>query len=230
MEDKLPPNILITGSFRSGTTLLYLLFPHAFENVIISGEESDAFETLLPAKHRWRVSKRPNDIHRVRVIHKKLNPYFIYMIRDPRDCIISWKAVKDDYHLSYNEWQRNLLFAESSKSPKMIFIKFEDLILHPNETQTYLMTRIVGLEKRFDLSESSKYADPNSPVAHQLTNDSGPTINGRTIRPMDPAAIRSWVYDKERIREQLAKFPEIQAALEKYGYEKDDTWQKLLDE
>ena len=230
MEDKLPPNIVITGCFRSGTTLLYLLFPHAFEDVIVSGEESDALETLLPARYKWRVSKRPNDIHRVRVIHEKLDPYFIYTIRDPRDCIVSWKDAKNDYHLSYNEWQRNLLFAESSKSPKMIFVKFENLILHPNEAQTYLMTRIDGLKKRFDLSECYKYADPNSPVAHQLTHDSGSTRNGRTIRRMDPSVIGSWVYDKERIREQLAKFPELQAALEKYGYEEDDSWQKLLDE
>ena len=228
MADMLPPNIIITGSFRSGTTLLYLMFPLAFEDVAISGDESDAMDTLLPAGRKWRVSKRPNDIHRVRILTEKLNPYFIYLIRDPRDCIVSWKDLKNDYHLSFNEWLRNLLFAESARSTRLIFIKYEDMILTPSKVQDCLTDRIAGLEKSRDLADCSQLIDPASPITHQLTHDSAPNKTKETIRPLDKSGIGGWVHDKERIHGQLAAFPEMQAVLEKYGYEADDTWQALL--
>lgn len=230
MDNTLPPNIVITGSFRSGTTLLMLLFPHAFRDVTIHNGEVSALQIQLSASYKWRVSKLPNDIHNVRVLYKRFDPYIIYMVRDPRDCIVSWKEKKNDYHLFYDEWQRNMLFAESSKSSKLIFIKFEKLILQPEEVETYLLERIEGLEKQRDLAKSYKYMDRKNPFVHQLTHDSGPNRSGDTIRPLAPSVIGSWKHDKPRIRNQLAKFPEMQAALEKYGYEEDDSWQKLLDE
>ncbi|MGD2124847.1 MAG: sulfotransferase [Desulfobacteraceae bacterium] len=230
-DNLLPPNIVITGSFRSGTSLLFLLFPHAFRDVIISGDESDALETKLPSSFKWRVSKRPNDIHRVRVIYKKLDPYFIYMIRDPRDCLVSWKQSKNNYHIiSFNEWLRNLLFAESSKSTKLIFLRFEDMIRDPIQTQNHLLERVEGLEKLHDLDQCYRYIDRDSPVTQQLSHDSGPTMSSETIRPIDPSVIGSWRHHKLRVREQLKQFPEMQAVLEKYGYEEDDSWQNSLED
>ncbi|MFH1742892.1 MAG: hypothetical protein ABIH23_28135 [bacterium] len=228
MAQALPPNIVISGAFRSGTTFLFLAFPHAFADVVTNGRESKVLETELPAKYKWRVSKSPNDIHQVRIIHERLDPFIIYMLRDPRDSIVSWKKSKNDYHLSYNEWQRNLLFAESSKSQKMIFVRFEDMIQSPDRTQEYLMARIEGLEKKHALSECHRYMDEDSPIAQQLSHDSGPERTGEKARPMDSSVIGTWIHDKERIRDQLARFPELQATLEKYGYEQDDEWQKLL--
>jgi hypothetical protein len=230
MDNTSYPNIIITGSFRSGTTLLYLLFPHAFKDVIINGKESDALATQLPPVYKWRVSKRPNDIHRVRRICELLDPHIIYMIRDPRDCIVSWEKSKNSYHVSFNEWQRNILFAESCKSPRLIFLRFEDLVLQPTQAQALLMERIEGLEKQRDLAECYQEIDPNSPIVHQLSHDSGPEASGETIRPLDPSVIGCWRYNKVRVREQLERFPELEAALEKYDYEKDDGWQEQLNE
>jgi hypothetical protein len=230
VSDTAAPNIIITGSFRSGTTLLFLLFPHAFKEVITNRGESGALETRLPVTFKWRVCKRPNDIHRVRIIYELLDPYIIYMIRDPRDCIVSWKEIKGDYHLSYNEWQRNLLFAESSKSRKLIFVRFENMILRPAETQALLLERIEGLEEQCDLARCYQRVDGNSPIVRQLSHDSGPRRSGETIRPLDPSVIGAWRHHKGRVRDQLRQFPELQAALEKYEYEKDASWQQLLDE
>jgi len=230
MANTAPPNIIITGAFRSGTTLLYLMFPHAFKDVAISGDETDALDTFLPADRKWRVSKRPNDIHRVRILTERLDPYFIYLIRDPRDCVVSWKAVKNDYHLSFNEWLRNLLFAESARTEKLLFLRYEDMVLKPSETQVRLVAGIPGLEKAEDLAECSRLIDANSPIAHQLTHDSGPERDGQTVRPLDRSPIGAWRHDKRRVRDQLSAFPEMQAALEKYGYEADDAWQADLDE
>ncbi len=228
MEVTLPPNIVITGAFRSGTTLLLLLFPYAFRDVITHEGEITALNVQLPSVYKWRVSKLPNDIHHVRILHEKLDPYIVYMLRDPRDSIVSWKEIKNDYHLSYDEWQRNLIFAESAKSPKLIILRFEDLISRPEQIENTIVERIQGIEKKCNFAECYKYMDSKSPYLHQLTHDSGPNRSRENIRPMDQSVIGSWRYDKVRIWQQLKKFPEMQATLEKYGYEKDDSWQRLL--
>jgi len=235
-ERLLPPNIVITGAWRSGTTLLYLLFPHAFADVCTTGGESDALETLLSARFRWRVSKRPNDIHRIRSIVASFDPYFIYMLRDPRDCIVSWREERNGYYMAFNEWLRNRTFAESVGSAKLVTIKFEDLILRPNSVQDLLTRHIGGLEVKRQLDDCFTRMDELSPITFQLCRGVRPAAHSRanqqstTVRRPDPSVIGVWRNDKSRIREQLDSFPELQAALEKYGYEVDNAWQAELAE
>lgn len=228
MAELLPPNIVIIGSWRSGTTLLFELFQHAFKDVTQNEAESDALDTLLPSGYKWRVSKRPNDAHHIRAIIEKIDPYFIYMLRDPRDCITSWRDSHKSYYMSFNEWMRNLLFAESGKSSKIFFQKFENLVLHPGQVQNDLCKKIVGLEKKYSLKECYTFINENSPIAFQLSHYSNESGTGEAIRAMDPTVIGSWKQHKRRIVEQLTDFPELQAALEKYGYEKDASWQNQL--
>jgi hypothetical protein len=216
------PNIVITGSWRSGTTLLYLYFPVAFHDAVISGSESPALDTLLPASFTWRVSKSPNDIHRVREIREVLDPWIIYMLRDPRDCIVSWKPGKNDYHLAFNEWLRNLLFAKSYRGDKLIFVRFEQFVSESAIVQAHL-AQDIGLLVKMPFAKCHLHVPP-SPIQNQLARGG----TGATIRPLDPSVIGSWRRDKARVRQQLEQFLELQAALEWLGYEKDDEWQKDL--
>jgi hypothetical protein len=218
MTQTLPPNIVIIGAWRTGTTLMFFLFEHGFKDVITNQVESYAMETQLPAQYKWRVSKKPNDAHSIDKIYSLFNPYFIWMLRDPRDCIVSWKPRIDNYHLNFEEWKRNNDFIEKSISPRIIKIVYEHFIHHPDETQDYLIQQIEGLEKKRDFSGCYKQFDPGNEIIHQLSG----------IRPFDVTTIGKWRNDKPRIREQLEKYPDMQDYLEKYGYETDDTWQREL--
>lgn len=217
-----PPNIVITGSWRSGTTLLYLYFPVAFHDVTISGLESPALTTQLPVSFEWRVSKSPNDIHHVREIHETFDPWIIYMLRDPRDCIVSWRPRAGDYHLAFNEWLRNLLFAKSYKGDWLLLVRFEQLVTEPEVVQARL-AQDIGLRPSVPFAECHDHILPNQ-MHHQLARGG----TGPTIRPLDPSVIGSWRREKGRIRQQLEQFPELQAVLEWLGYEEDDAWQDDL--
>jgi hypothetical protein len=219
MEDGLlPPNVVIVGAWRSGTTLMFFLFQNGFRNVVTNNRESYALETLLPARYKWRVSKKPNDAHSIDRIYAAIDPYFIWMLRDPRDCIVSWKSPINDYHLNFEEWKRNNDCIEKGKSSKIIKVVYEDLVTRPEEVQNYMMDCIPGLEKRNTFSVCHKYFDPSSEIIWQL--------NG--IRPPDETSIGKWREDRRRIEEQLTRYPEMHEYLIKYGYEKDASWQKEL--
>ena len=222
-----PPNIVITGSWRSGTTLLYLYFPIAFADVIITGGESPAMTTRLPAGFSWRVSKSPNDIHHVREIQAALDPWIIYMLRDPRDCIVSWKAVKHGYHLAFDEWLRNFLFAKSHEGNKLLWIRFEQLVRRP-EAVRELLAETIGLQPAIPLAECHEHLIPHGTIQSQLAHGVRGGPLGPTVRPLDPSVIGSWRRDEARIRQQIEQFPEMQAILEWTGYEENETWQHEL--
>ena len=223
-----PPNIVITGSWRSGTTLLYLYFPIAFADVAISGVESPAMTTRLPAGFSWRVSKSPNDIHHAREIQIALDAWIIYMLRDPRDCIVSWKTARHDYHLAFNEWLRNFLFAKSYKGDKLLWIRFEQLVRRPEAVQE-LLAEIIGLRPVIPLAECHRHFVPHGEMIYrQLAHGVRDESPGPTVRPLDPLVIGSWRRDKARVRQQLDQFPEMQAILEWLGYEENEAWQHQL--
>jgi hypothetical protein len=218
----LPPNVVIIGAWRTGTTLMFFLFEHGFKDVVTNQVESYALKTLLPAQHRWRVSKKPNDAHIIDKISALFNPYFVWMIRDPRDCIVSWKSRISSYHLNFEEWKRNNDYIENhiDKNPshQVVKVVYEEFIHHPNQTQDYLAQTIAGLEKKRDFTQCHNYFDPDNEIIHQLSG----------IRPFDKTAVGKWKMDKQRIRAQLEKYPDLQDYLVKYGYETDETWQKEL--
>ncbi|NIM10838.1 MAG: hypothetical protein GTO45_02510 [Candidatus Aminicenantes bacterium] len=223
MEGKLsPPNITIIGAWRTGTTLMFFLFEHGFKDVITNQVESYALETKLPTRYKWRVSKKPNDAHIIDKISALFNPYFIWMLRDPRDCIVSWKARISNYHLNFEEWKRNNDYIENhiagNPSHRVIKIVYEELIHRPDEIQEYLMEKISGLEKKRDFTGCYLHFDPGNEIIHQLGG----------IRPFDKRAIGKWKLDRQRIRGQLEKYPDLQDYLVRYGYETDESWQKEL--
>jgi len=223
-----PPNIVITGSWRSGTTLLYLYFPIAFADVAISEVESPAVTTRLPAGFSWRVSKSPNDIHHVREIQVAIDPWVIYMLRDPRDCIVSWRDAKHDYYLAFNEWLRNFLFAKSYKGNRLLWIRFEQLVCRPEAVQESL-AETIGLQPVVPFAECHKVILLHKEtIQHQLVHGVREGSLGPMVRPLDPSVIGSWRRDKARIRQQLEQFPEMQAVLEWTGYEEDEAWQHEL--
>jgi hypothetical protein len=213
----LPPNVVIIGSWRCGTTLMFFSFSTGFKDVESSYEESYALETWLPPG-KWRVSKKPNDAHIMTDIIDKIDPYFIALIRDPRDAIRSWKAQKNDYHLDFKEWQRNQDCIEQHMGPKVIRIRYEDLVKDPNGVQLQMCARIPGLEIKRKFSECHTAFPQDSSILWQLDG----------VRPMEPSRIGIWQNQKSRIREQLEQHPEMQSELERYGYEHDSSWQELL--
>ena len=213
LAQKLPPNVVIIGSWRCGTTLMFFLFSTGFKDVESSYEESHALDTLLPPG-KWRVSKKPNDAHVMASITNKIDPYFIALARDPRDAICSWKKQKNDYHLNFEEWKRNQDFIELHKGPKVIRMRYEDLVKDPDGVQLQICSKIPGLEIRRRFSVCHKDFPKDSRILWQLDG----------VRPMDSSRIGIWQNHKPRIREQLELYPEMQSALEHYGYELDSLW------
>lgn len=220
------PNVVVTGAWRSGTTLLFMLMPQAFHEVSALETESDALDTELP-QASWRISKRPNDIHRHAEIHNQMGAHLVYLQRDPRDCIVSWRPERSDYWLSFPEWARNWLFSMAAdRHERFHRIRYEDLVTQPDAVQNRLATA-TGMTIRTKFTEAIGTLDPSSPIAHQLRRNSGPR-QGPTVRPFDTSGVGTWRNDRVRIREQLERHPEMQAALELAGYEQDDAWQEGL--
>jgi len=227
-EAMAPPNVVITGAWRSGTTLLFLLFPPSFQDVVTPDGETAALETLLPCSSSWRLSKRPNDIHVAREIHAQFDPRIIYMLRDPRDCIVSWRLDREGYWMGFNEWLRNYLFSLAANQSRLATVRYEDLVSVPDEVQKDLIERIPGLILREPFSTAWQRINSDSPVSHQLVRSTGPTRQGPAIREIETTGIGAWRSDVPRVVEQLNAFPEMQAVLEICGYEADAQWQEEL--
>lgn len=185
--------IFITGCAKSGTTLLNRMF-QAFSNVYVIPDEVPLYDfaMLLPeqvgefdfvvGKRSWetvfscsRLSSKQIDNQKELI--KNNNIRVINIVRDGRDVVVSYM----------NDWGINGCFewmecVQSRDKTIECSIKYEDLILNPDEIQA----NIIGI---FGLSPRAKFSDYPVFIKENYDLDDPRIKDNYKPRPLDKSKI-----------------------------------------
>ncbi|PLX22439.1 MAG: sulfotransferase family protein [Salinivirgaceae bacterium] len=215
--------IHIVGSGpRTGTTLLAELMKTCFDIDIYTSHENRLYKSPLKNGSVF-LTKAPQDILLVEQALKMWKDLTIlYMIRDPRDTIVSkHKKDPDRYWASLRYWKT---YSEVGKKlmqhPRFITIRYEDLVHKPDEIQDLLEEKIPYLKKTKNFSNFHEESD--------ISNESELALGG--VREISTNSIGNWKNHLPRIKEQIRKHGSITKDLIEYKYEENDKWEEILND
>ena len=214
--------IHVVGSApRSGTTLMTEMMIACF-NIDLHTDHEDSIYRLPSRDADIFLTKKPRDILVVEPA-LRITPtlYVIYMVRDPRDMIVSKHGKDPDvywsglvYWKNYTPYGRRL-----QHHPRFITIRYEDLVARPDEIQQELMDRMPSLNKRAEFSEYHLRSAPSARSRDALGG----------VRAISSSSIGNWHNHLPRVAGQLRIHGSISDDLVEYGYESDDSWQRELE-
>jgi len=206
---------------RSGTTLMAEIMAACFEIDLFM--ESERHITTLPDRPAdIFLTKIPIDILIIKpVLHLMKNLYVIYMLRDPRDMIVSKHGADPDrYWASLKFWQTYTPYGASLKNhPRFMTVRFEELIRNPDMVQTDLMKQMPFLKKRIPFSLYHEKADPSLSAQRAMGK----------VRPLTAVNIGNWRRHLPRVAGQLQRHGSISEDLIAYGFEPDAAWEEVLE-
>lgn len=205
---------------RTGTTLMMELMAHCFNFEAYANHEMSIFR--VPDKPvSTFCSKSPKDIVNIKHVLNDPNLWFICMIRDPRDVVVSKHASDPEkYWVNLDFFQERFQALNSLlASDRFIPIKYEELVENPNSIQQQLIEAIPFLQKTADFSDFHKIATP--------TEKAVTALNG--VRKISTTRVGNWKSHLPRIKAQLDIFGSISRMLIELGYETDDQWEKQLE-
>lgn len=206
---------------RSGTTLMHEMMIACFEIDLFM--ERERHITTLPCRPAdIFLTKIPIDILIIKpILYLMKNLYVIYMLRDPRDMVVSKHASDPDrYWSSLKFWQIYTPYGlELQGHPRFIRVRYEELIREPDTVQADLMRRMPFLKKKMAFS---CYHEAARPAASGMKAMGG-------VRPLTTVNIGNWRRHLPRIAGQLQRHGSISKDLIDYGYEPDAAWEKELE-
>jgi len=205
---------------RSGTTLMTEILYNCFEIDMYNGFESN-ISVCPPHSGNIFLTKSPKDIVIVKdILNAMKNLYVIYLVRDPRDVIVSkhpWD--KDRYWSSLKFWKLFTPFGRALRDHRrFITVRYEDLVQNPGYVNELIKERMPFLQSKAPFSNFHKIANPS---AHSLDALGG-------LRPISEGSIGNWRNHKERVLGQILKHGPISEDLIEYGYETDNSWEREL--
>lgn len=146
--------------------------------------------------------------------------HVIYMVRDPRDVIVSRHANSPGQYFTglgfYLRAER--CAAKLSQHPRFVVVRYEDLVKSPDAVQDYIQKCLPFLKRKHRFSEFHLHAS--------VSDDSLQALNG--VRPPSADDIGKWCRHQPRISAQFKKFPQAVDVLIRHGYEKDAEWMNDL--
>ena len=213
---------IVGCSPRSGTTLITELMINCF-NVDMYDEHETSIFKWPKYKANIYVTKFPADIQRIDYLLDKMkNLYVICMLRDPRDIIVSVHMHDSEkYWCGLKFWKNCTPHIDKLiNHPRFILIYYEELIAKPDFIQKHINQRLPFLQKTVPFSQFHLHANPSIKSQQALSS----------LRPLSNASISIWKQHIHRIKGQIELHGPITDDLIKYGYERNNEWEKLLDD
>ena len=169
-------------------------------------------------------SKRPLDINFARtVLALDRNSWFIFMMRDPRDIVVSRYAGGNGvelYWANLGQWRsRTARALRLADHPRMMIVRYEDLVCDPNAVQETIAQRLPFLPKIGNFSDYYLTAHPSKQSLRAM----------RGVRPITDDSVGAWRSDKSRLVGQIDIHGPIGDDLIGLGYEQDKSWEAELD-
>lgn len=225
-ESHIIKRVYIRGCPRSGNTLMLYLCRYGFKNThILESQEIPVPEKSISEKITFGTFPSPEGHKQKRIWAEnfldKEDAAIIFMVRDPRDVLLSEHGLRPGKPWINNpqRWIDNALLFLELKSwenhPRIVAVRFEDLLTKPNEIQVKLANSL-GLEIDIPFSECWQHFQVLIPNNMKSL---------KTVRPFDPSRIGSWKSDlvkKAEITQKLSSKPEIYSLMKYFGYDSSD--------
>jgi hypothetical protein len=212
---------IVACSPRSGTTLLHEVMVTCFR-IDKHYDHEIRFNLVAADDGQILLTKRPKDtMYMPSVLDDDPELYVIYVLRDPRDVIVSRHGKnKDMYYANIRLWRELHETARQMYGhPRFLEIKYEDFVRDPDGVQEKIAAKFPWLEKTHAFSEYHEYA--------QVSSKSQKAMHG--VRPIAPNSIGLWRQHLGRIKGQQAIHGSLSPLLIECGYEESADWERILE-
>jgi hypothetical protein len=179
----------------------------------------------MPCGERVLVTKCPGDERFAKPLLKlDQHLWFVFLLRDPRDLIVSQHGSKPGrYWSNLRTWYNALAVYQAMKDhPRFITVRYEDLVSAPDKVQNDLLRRLPFLQGcvRF-----SHYQDH---IPHGVRRSSQIIQAMRGIRAVSAENVGAWRQHLPRVKAHIRDYPDLPQRLIELGYEPDRNWLKAL--
>ena len=180
------------------------------------------FNLVTAAAGQTVLTKRPKDTMYIRELLDRDEQFFvIYVLRDPRDVIVSRHGKdKSIYYSNIRLWRDLHSIAKACYGhERFLEVRYEDFVSRPDEIQRAIEERFPWLDRRHRFSEYHEYAE--------VSEKSKTAMHG--VRPIAPTSVGRWRSNLPRIAGQQALHGSMTPDLVDCGYEYDATWEAELE-
>ncbi len=205
---------------RSGTTLLH--------EAMVSCLQIDRHHAHELRFHLGRagvgellLTKRPKDTPYVAAVLAAVPEFHVvYLLRDPRDVIVSRHGrSRDRYYTNIRVWRENQAAArEFIDHPRCLALRYEDLVADPDATQQRLCAQFPWLRIRHPFSRYHEHAQVSARSLQAL----------HSVRPIGAGSVGLWRDNLARIKAQQMIHGSLSPDLIAAGYEPDERWEACL--
>ncbi len=215
--------IHITGAPRSGTTLLLALMLACFD--IDGGVRDERRLWRTPPKHRKIVcTKFPDETDFAgQMLNFDPDLHVIFIVRDPRDVIVSRSHIAPERYLTnLRVWRDNLEAAKPRFGHKRFhLVHYCDLAADPDCVQAQLVADMPFLKR---LRPFSRFLD----CAREEGGEWLKAMHMK-LRPVAADSVGQWRGHLRRVKGQIQIHGDISDDLKFLGFEPDSAWLSLLD-
>ena len=211
---------IVSCSPRSGTTLLHEVMVTCFK-IDKHYDHELRFHKARVKPGQILLTKRPKDtLYVPQLLARDAEFFVIYLLRDPRDVIVSRHA-KDDsrYYVNVRVWREMHGIAKALDGhPRFLSLKYEDFVRAPDETQARICERFPWLEPTHRFSDYHLHA--------QVSAKSKRAMHG--VRPIGSDSVGTWRRNLPRIKGQQEIHGSLTPDLTECGYEASNEWESAL--
>lgn len=218
-----PKRIHITGTPRSGTTLLLSLMLSCFD--IDGGVVNERRLWRTPPKGRQIVCTKFPDETDFATAMLALDPdlHVIFIVRDPRDVISSRNHIAPGGYLTnLRVWRENLEAAKPYfRHPRFHVVDYRRLTLDPDDAQERLAAAMPFLASLRPFSNFAAFArEEEGGWLHDMKLE---------LRPVAPDRVGNWRRHLPRVKGQMLTHGDVSDDLIALGFERTKDWLSLLD-
>jgi hypothetical protein len=211
---------IVACSPRSGTTLLHEAMVTCFK-VDKHYDHEVRFNQVTADDGQIVVTKRPKDTMYVPAVIDDPELYVIYVMRDPRDVIVS-RHGKDKklYYSNIRLWRELHACARSiANHARFLQISYEEFVSNPDVVQQQIAAKFPWLQKIHNFSEYH---------AHAVVSEKS-KLAMNDVRPIAPTSVGKWKDNLPRIQGQQLTHGSLTPDLIECGYESSADWERVLD-
>ena len=211
---------IVACSPRSGTTLLHEAMVTCFK-VDKHYDHEVRFNLVTANDGAIVITKRPKDTMYMPEVIDDPELYVLYVMRDPRDVIVSRHGKNKDMYYSNIRLFRDLHgYAKTiANHERFLQVGYEEFVNRPDDVQQQIVNKFPWLETRYKFSEYHLHAEV-SEKSKLAMND---------VRPIAPTSVGKWRDNLPRIKAQQLTHGSLTPDLIECGYETSDEWERVLD-
>ena len=212
---------IVACSPRSGTTLLHEAMVTCFK-VDKHYDHEVRFNQVTANDGEIVVTKRPKDTMYMPDVIDDPELYVIYVMRDPRDVIVSRHGKnKDMYYSNIRLWRElHAYAAKISSHERFLQVGYEEFVTNPDSVQDKIASKFPWLQTLHKFSEYHLHANV-SEKSKLAMND---------VRPIAPTSVGKWKNNLPRIKAQQLTHGSLTPDLIECGYESSGAWEQVLND